>query len=205
MSTIVWDDILPLITPDLPVCPEATIKEYLPIVASDFFARTHLWRTSLEDMNTVADQASYDITSPFFDAVIESVLWIKVDDKDMTHTDMRLVDPQYLNKTGQPTRFWVEDDSAIRLFYTPDQVYTLQGEVALKPKRNARGMPKWVYETWIDSIVSGTIYRLCRIRGKDWSDPEFAALHKNLYEQGVTNARIRDMRNVQLQVRMKRF
>lgn len=205
MSTITWDEVLPLITPDLPTCPEATIKEYLPIVASDFFARTHLWRESLVDQNTVVDQAEYDLCSNGFDTVIESVLWLKVDDKNMTHTDARMVNPEYLENTGQPTRFWVVNDRKIRLFYIPDQVYPIQGEIALKPSRTAQTIPKWVYETWIDTIVSGTIYRLCRIRGKDWTDPEFAAIHKNLYEQGVTNARIRDLRNVRNQVRMVRF
>lgn len=205
MATTVWDDVLPLITPEVPTCPEATIKEYLPIVASDFFARTHLWRVPLEDFSTVDGQSTYDITSPFFDAVIESVLWLRVDGKNMLHTDMRLVNPEFLDKTGQPTRFWVEDDSAIRLFYTPDAVLPVTGEVVLKPKRTARGMPGWVTETWVDTIVSGTLYRLCRIKNKDWSDIEAAAMHKNLYEQGVTNSRIRDLRNVQYQVRMKRF
>lgn len=205
MSTVLWDDVLPLITPELTTCPEATIKEYLPIVASDFFRRTHLWRVNLDDGNTIANQASYDIASPLFDAVIESVQWLKVDDKKLTHTDERLVNPEYLDRTGQPTHFWVENDTAVRLFYTPDQVWTLRGEVVVKPKRTARGIPGWVYETWIDTIVSGTIYRLCRIRNKDWSDPEFAALHKNLYEQGVTDSRIRDLRGVHLQVRMRNF
>lgn len=205
MSTLLWDDVLPLITPELTMCPEATIKEYLPIVASDFFARTHLWRVSLDGLETEDGTALYDVASPSFDAVIESVLWLKVDGKEIMHTDERLVKHDFLDSKGQPTRFWVVDDSALRLFYIPDKVMPIEGEVALKPKRNARGMPKWVSETWIDTIVSGTIYRLCRIRNKDWSDPEFAAVHKNLYEQGVTNARIRDMRNVQLQVRMRRF
>lgn len=205
MATTVWDDVLPLITPELPTCPEATIKEYLPIVASDFFARTHLWRESLDGFSTVANQALYDIASPFYDAVIESVQWLKVDDKQITHTDERLIKQEFNDSTGQPTRFWVVNDTAIRLFYIPDSVMAITGEVILKPKRTARGMPGWVTETWIDSIVSGTLYRLCRIRGKDWTDPEAAEFHRRIYEQGVTNARIRDMRNIQLQVQMKRF
>lgn len=205
MATTLWDDVLPLITPEVPMCPEATIKDYLPIVASDFFARTHLWRVSLDGYSTVADQALYDIASPYYDSVIESVLWLKVDDKEMKHTDERLVMHEFLESTGQPQQFWVVGDTAIRLFYIPDAVLPIQGEVALKPKRNARGMPSWVTETWIDAIVSGALYRLCRIRGKDWSDPEFAEFHRRLYEQGVTNARIRDMRNVTHQVRMRHF
>jgi len=203
MSTVLWEDILPLVTPDIPSCPQATIKEYLPIVASDFFARTHLWRMSLEGYSTVAGQASYDIASPLFDAVIESVLWLKVNDQAMVHTDERFVSPEFLESTGTPTRFWVENDSAIRLFYIPDREWAINGEVAIKPKRNARGMPRWVYETWVDTIVSGVLYRLCRVKGMDWSDMDFALMHKNIYEQGVTNARIRDMRNVHMQARMR--
>lgn len=205
MSTVLWDDVLHLITPEISTCPEETIKEYLPIVASDFFARTHLWRMSLEQMSTIVDQANYDLTAGCYDAKIESVLWLKVDDKNMTHTDSRLVNPEYLSTTGQPTHFWVVNDTEIRLFYIPDQVWTIKGEVALKPSRTARGIPSWVYETWIDTIISGTLYRLCRIKDKDWTDPEFAALHKGFYEQGVTNSRIRDMRNAKLQVRMRHF
>lgn len=205
MATVLWDNVLPLITPEVPTCPEETIKEYLAIVASDFFARTHLWRVSIENMDTVANTALYDLTAGCYDTVIESVLWLTVDEKKMTHTDMRLVNPEFLSTTGQPTHFWVQDDTSVRLFYIPDQVWTIRGEVALKPSRTARGIPEWVYQTWIDPIVSGALYRLCRIKDKDWTDPEFAALHKGYYEQGVTDARIRDFRNVQLQVRMRRF
>jgi len=205
MSTVLWDDVLPLITPEVPTCPEATIKEYLPIVASNFFARTHLWRVNIDGYSTIIDEPMYNICAPYFDSVVESVQWITVDDKKMTHTDERLVNPEYLDRTGQPTHFWVKDDTSIRLFYTPDQVWTVKGEVVLKPKRTARGIPGWVYETWIDEIVSGTLYRLCKLQNKDWSNPEFAALHKNLYEQGVTDARIRDLRGVHLQVRMRSF
>jgi hypothetical protein len=205
MATVLWDDVLDLITPEIPSCPESIITKYLPIVASDFFARTHLWRVSLEDMSTVVNQSTYDLVAGFFDTKIESVLSLNVDYKNMTHTDSRLVDQEYLTRTGQPTHFWVVDDTSIRLFYIPDRVLDITGEVVLKPSRTARGIPSWVYETWIDTIISGTLYRLCRIKEKDWTDPEFASLHKGFYEQGVTNSRIRDMRNVQLRAKMQRF
>lgn len=205
MSTILWDDVLTLITPEVPTCPEATIKEFLPIVASNFFARTHLWRETLDSFTTSPNEAYYDICATYYDSVIESVQWLKVDGISIRHTDERLVNPEFMGKTGQPTHFWVKNDTNIRLFYIPDQTWDVTGEVILKPSRIARGMPDWVSETWIDPIISGTIYRLCRVKGKDWTDPEFAALHKNIYEQAVTDARIRDLRNIQLQVRMRKF
>lgn len=205
MANIQWDKVLDLITPDVPACPDVIIKRYLPIVASDFFARTHLWRVSIESQPTIVDQASYDVTSDAVDSVIESVLWVKVDNKNIIHTDSRLVNPEYMSTTGQPTHFWVENDTAIRLFRIPDKVWNITGEVVLRPTRTARGIPDWVYRAWIDPIICGTLYRLCKMKDKDWTDMEFAAANKSMYEQAVTDARIRDMRNVQLQVRMRKF
>ena len=202
MATTTWDTILPLVTPDIPGCPEATIKTAFAAVAADSCARTHIWRESLETQSTVVDQAEYEVNGS---AVIESVLWILIDDREITHTDSRLVDHNDLLRTGRPSKYWVVREKAIRLFYIPDDVYTLKGEIALKPSRTARGVEDWIYETWADTLVSGVLWRLTRVPNKEWTNPDIALMNKKLYEQGVTNARIRDMRNVQLQVKLRRF
>jgi hypothetical protein len=138
-------------------------------------------------------------------AIIESVLWILVDNIKLTHTDKRLVNQEDLERTGKPQYFWVNEPDSIRLFYIPDQVWTIKGEVALKPSRTATGIEKWIYETYADVLASGAVYRLAKVPGKEWSNPELAAMHKNLYEQGVTNARIRDFRNVPLMAKQRRM
>ena len=201
MATVAWDTFLPLITPDIPGCPHSTIELNLAATAADFCARTHIWRAPLDLGSTQADAAIYPVFNTA-NVIIESVLWLLVDNRKLEHTDPRLINPEDLTRTGQPTHFWVESDKNIRLFFTPDDAYTLSGEVALKPSRLADGVESWIYETWADVLVSGALYRITKTPGKEWSSPDMASLHKSLYEQGVTNARIRDRRNVHMQVRM---
>jgi hypothetical protein len=201
MATVAWDTFLPIITPDIPGCPHATIELNLAATVADFCARTHIWRAPLDLGVTQADTSIYPVFNTSH-VIIESVLWLLVDNRKLEHTDPRLINPEDLTRTGQPTHFWIENDKNIRLFFTPDDAYTLSGEVALKPSRQSCGVEDWIYETWADAIVSGVIYRITRTPGKEWSSPDMAAAHKSLYEQGVTNARIRDRRNVHMQVRM---
>jgi len=202
MSTVYWEAIHPLITPDVPGCPLEVINRELGATAEDFFSRTQLWREDLVTQNTVVNQALYDITEC---AVVESVLWAKVDNINITHTDERLINPEDLSRTGQPTDFWIVQETQIRLFPIPDTALPLTVRLVLKPSRTARGIPKFVYQRWVDAFVSGAIYRITRTPNKEWSNPDQAALHKSLYEQAVTNARIREYRNVQLYVRMRPF
>ena len=202
MATIYWETFHPLITPDVPGCPLEIVNRELGIVASDFFARTYLWREGETQQNTVIGTAFYDITDC---AIIESVEWVKVEGLELVHTSDRLVDPELLTRTGKPTHFWIEKETQIRLHPIPDAVFTLDVQVFLKPSRTARGIPDFVYQRWADAFVSGAIYRIARIPGKEWSNPELAAVHKSFYEQAVTDARIRDFRNVPLIVRQRRM
>lgn len=202
MATVTWDKFHPLITPDVPGCPLEIVDRELGIIASDFFSRTQLWRENLEAQNTVIDEAFYDISDC---AVVESVLWAKVDNLNIVHTDERLVDPEFLTRKGRPTHFWIEKETQIRLHPIPDAVLSLDVRLVLKPSRTARGVPDFVYQRWADAFISGAIYRIARIPGKEWTNPELAAVHKNFYEQAVTDARIRDFRNVQLHVKQRRM
>lgn len=202
MSTVTWETFHPLITPDVPGCPLEIVNRELAITASDFFSRTHLWREDLTVQNTVVDQSHYDVTEC---AVIESVQWVKVDNIELVHTDDRLINPEYLSRTGRPTHFWIDKETEIRLYPIPDAVFPLDARIVLKPSRTARGVPSFVYQKWADAFVSGAIFRIARVPNKEWTNPEQAALHKNIYEQAVTNARIRDFRNIDLHVSMRRF
>lgn len=202
MATVYWETLHPLITPDVPGCPIEIIDRELAITASDFFSRTHLWREDLTPQNTVIDKALYDITDC---AVVESVQWAKVDNIDLVHTDDRLINPEYLSREGRPTHFWIEKETQIRLYPIPDAVLPLDVRLILKPARNADGIPDFVYQRWADAFVNGAVYRITRTINKEWTNPEQSAFHKNLYEQAVTNARIRDFRNIDLRVKARRF
>jgi hypothetical protein len=173
------------------------MKTALAAVAADFCARTHIWRETLDTQYTIPNIAEYDIEG---DAVIETPLWVVCNNQTLTHTDPRLLNKTDMMSKGQPSKFWMVNDTAIRLFYIPDKRFSLDVTVALKPSRTATGVETWIYETWGDALVSGAIWRLAKVPGKMWSSMDAAIAHRLIYEQAVTNARIRDFRAVPLRV-----
>jgi hypothetical protein len=178
------------------------MRLHLAAAAADFLAETHLWREAIEQEATVVGQADYEL---FGSAVIESVLWLTLDATTLDATDPRLLDKAQLSYTGKPQRYWVVDDTIIRLHPIPDAVYTLSGTVALKPARTATGVPSWLYETWADALVDGAIWRISRIPGKSWTSMELAALAKQRFDRAKANAKTRDLRQIELRVQPVSF
>jgi hypothetical protein len=195
-----WDDFLPLLSPHLSGCPNVTMKQYLGIVASDFFARTYLWRDQIDTIYATTGVVEYDLDG---EAVIEDVISVVLNESTLDRTDLRLVATQNLGQTGEPREFWVKADRSIVLFPTPEENVQLKVYAVLKPSRTATGVEDWIYETWADTLVSGVVARLAMIPNKEWTDVATATSQKAMYERAVTNARIRDFRGINLQVRQR--
>jgi hypothetical protein len=195
-----WDDFLPLLSPHLSGCPNATLKEYLGIVASDFFARTYLWREQIDAIYVSPNVTEYDLDS---DAVVEDVISVVYNEAPLTRSDLRLIGAEKLSEVGEPREYWVQADQSIRIFPTPEERTTLKVYAVLKPSRSGTGVEDWIYETWADTLVSGVVARLAMIPNKEWTDVAMATSQKVTYERAITNARIRDFRGVRLMVRQR--
>lgn len=198
----VWSAFHSLILPETPGCPEVTVNGALAASAAEFCAETHIWRETLDPFNTAPGEALYDLDAS---AVVESVPQLAVDGRELGHVDVRQLDPTRLTDTGLPSHFWMQDDTQVRLFPIPDRVYPVQATATLKPSRAATGVPNWIYETFGDGIVSGALWRLLRIPGKEWTNVDLASAHKALFGQAVIEARVRDYRHVPLRVRPHSF
>lgn len=197
----VWDDFIPLISPHLPGCPNASMRLYLASVASDFFARTYLWRDQIIAITVTPDVIEYDLDTDT--GIVEDVISVVYNEQTLTRTDLRLIGAEKLAETGEPREFWVQADNSIRVFPIPEAATTLKVYAVLKPSRSGTGVENWIYETFADTIVSGAIAQLAMTPGKEWSDINLAGMHKGLYERAITNARIRDFRGVDLMVRQR--
>lgn len=202
---VLWADIHPLILPDVPGCPTPTVDTALAAAAAEFCGRSHVWREELDPDVVVANVPDYTVSPSFANTVTESVLWVNLDEKPLEHIDARYLDKSRLLDTGTPKAFWMINDTDIRLFPIPDSRGTLTAAIAIKPTRVATGVEDWIYESYIDTIVSGAIWRLARTPGKAWSNPEIAMYHHRMFEQGIVSARVRDHRNVSLRVAQRGF
>lgn len=196
-----WDTFLPLITPHLSGCQVATIKLYLASTAADFFARTYLWREQINGITVSTGVVDYELDPDA--GLVEDIISVVYGEATLTRTDLRLIGAEKLSETGEPREFWVQADNSIRIFPIPQTGTTLKVYAVLKPSRSGTGVEDWIYETWADTIVSGTIAQLAMIPGKEWTDVAMAGMHKGLFEKAITNARIRDFRGVHRMVRQR--
>lgn len=196
-----WADFLPLLAPHLPGCPDPSLKLYLASTASDFFARTYLWREQISGITVVTGIVEYDLDPDT--GLVEDIISVVYGEHTLTRTDLRLIGAEKLSETGEPREFWVYADNSIRIFPIPEERTSLKVYAVLKPSRSGTGVEDWIYETFADTIVSGTIAQLAMIPGKEWSDIALAGMHKGLYERAITNARIRDFRGVDQMVRQR--
>jgi len=196
-----WDAFLPLITPHLSGCQVATIKLYLASTAADFFARTYLWREQINGITVSTGVVDYELDPDA--GLVEDIISVVYGEATLTRTDLRLIGAEKLSETGEPREFWVQADNNIRIFPIPQTGTTLKIYAVLKPSRSGSGVEDWIYETWADAIVSGTISQLAKIPGKEWTDVAMAEMHKGLFEKAITNARIRDFRGVHRMVRQR--
>ena len=196
----VWSDFLPLITPHMPTCPSTTLRTYLAEVAADFFARTYLWRDNIDAIYLAPNQVEYDLDA---EAVVEDVIAVTYGERVLDRTDSRLLPHNELGEKGEPRMYWVHADNTIRVHPVPEERAQMKVSAILKPSRTGTGVEDWIYETWADTIVDGTIAKLAAIPGKDWTDVAMAESRRAKYERSITTARIRDFRGVRLTVRAR--
>lgn len=212
MATVTWESFYPFIQPDLPGCPKATIDITLAEAAADFCSQTRVWRVDFDQDTTVIGEDQYEIDIPPF-TVIENILWVVLNSRELYRIGDRLGERMsgvwttrdQADESGQPVEYSFYQDQYLRLYPIPDAAYSFHGAAVVKPSLAAKGIEKYIYETHGRVIASGALYRLMSIPGKDWTNPQLAEHHFLLFERGITQARVRDYRNVPLRVKPHHF
>lgn len=200
---IKWERFLPYIEPWAPSCPSALIEQTLIDRAAHFCERTQLWRADINDEVTEAGEATYALVPP--DAVVDSVLWIRLDGADLPKVSDLHVSPEYFFSQGKPQAYALELDRQVRFFPVPDAVYAFSARVVLKPSRSARGVEEFIFNAHAPVIASGVLADLLAMPAKNWTDLPLAAVHEQKFAQGLARARVRDFRNVPLRVTPQPF
>lgn len=203
MAAMRWSQMLYLVAPHLPGCPEPSMETALAESAAEFCARTALWREELDAELTTAEEHTYEITPS--GAVFEGLPRLRLDGVEIAHVHRDAVPLDLRYQTGKPTCFAVVSETSIRFYPTPDAAYTYTGEAVLKPGRAATGLEQFLYEAHAGAIASGAISRLMLVPQKEWTNPAAAAVHDRLFERGVDRARIRESRHVSMRVTPRPF
>lgn len=199
---VTWTKFHPLILPHVGPCPKSVVNAHLAEAAADFCAKTYLWRERIDPEATLAGEARYELIGS---GVLEDVLWLTVDGREIHRTQDSFVPPSQADQTGTPQAFAIVGDREVRLYPTPDKAYIFTGDVVVKPSRTARGVEDFLYETYARAIVDGALYRLLSIPEKEWTNLPLAEIYLNSFNRGVTKARVRDYRRVPIRVKPQPF
>ena len=201
MATVTWDAMLPQLAPFIPAAPDTTMRSALATAASEFLAATHIWRQTIDPVPTQRGESTYEL---YADAVIESILTMRHDGIVLRSLHAERLDP-FSEAEGRPTHFWRVADNIVRLFPLPDAAGLLEAYVAVKPSVKSPGVEDWIVDTWGGAIVDGAIWHLARVPSKPWSDIQMAQEHKQRFDRATAQARIRDTRQCEMRVALRRF
>ena len=94
-----------------------------------------------------------------------------------------------------PSRWFMLRPSDMQLYPVPDKNYgaILYGYTVLIPVVNTTWLPSIAITQHLDALMWGTMARLCRMKGKPWSDGQMASDYDRMYRAEIV--RVRDEAN----------
>ena len=168
----------------LRLCPNPLIKKELIDVLRFFCKETCLWYEQLEDIDTVAEQASYALTSSNGDVASirrAELSGVRLDPTSETVLDRESTD--WRTKIGAVDSYFMGADRNIRLVYKPVDAVTdgLAVWVNLMPLLTATEVEDFIFNDYRDIITLGTRARLLAHPDRPWSAPAAAMAYEEKF------------------------
>ena len=125
---------------------------------------------------------------------VHQILWATYDGHDLDPISPRSLElnyPDWRDKSGTPSVFLQKTASTFWLVPKPNDGKELLVNVALKPTRTTTSIDTAFSNTYRDGIVYGSVYRLLRMPGKEWTDPVAAADYFGLFQEQIRLAELK--------------
>jgi hypothetical protein len=200
MATL--NDFLTLIAPHVEGCPQSTVVQAIRRAIRELCRESHLWRSTLADIDTVAGQSAYTLVPPI-DTQIISVLHITHVDQDLSPNDEGSLDQceyrwRSLNDARRATWYLHELYATdIRLVPAPleaDIGGLTNIRVALQPTLTATDVHDLILNDWDESIMYGALSRLMRFPEKQWTNLALAEDYRSRFDMDIGLARAKVLR-----------
>lgn len=204
---------VPQIASNVPACPRSILVATLSSTLMDFCERSLLWTKMSVPTDIVAKVPRYTFV-PEDEATVVSASLALCNDRALEQTtldELNSTKPSWRSTKGEaPTVYFMDTSYSIRVYPEPtkDLDKALQVQVALKPKRDAKEVPDFLYENWADTIVHGTLAKLFAMTSKEWANPQLVAFHEEEYRAGLSRAKskaIKSRQSVSISVKNRPF
>ena len=195
------DEIRPFISVELPGAPTPVIDAAVILTIRDFLRRSEAWRETLTldwtqtpTLTPTAANSSVVTVQKVYDTEREIPVPFK--------TDEQLRDEAYAwaNAAGEPYAWTLTEENVLKVYPAPTAEATVLGrlDVTISVNVDASGtfnLPQALWDRYEDAFRNGSLSRIMKIPGRDWTDDRRAAAYGLAYESAVADAKIRGQAN----------
>lgn len=189
------EDFYRYVSPELPGCPEETMRQAIVLAARDFCARTHAWTEVLEPIVLADGVSEYDYEAPFGASALTAIgVWLNGNELRSASLDqLDFLLPGWQTATGSEPRYYnaAFNTSSIRVFPTPvSPTGSIVMRLAFEPKMASTSLPDVLLEDNNEAIAAGAKARLMVQPNKQWSNAPLGAFYGKAFEDAAINERI---------------
>ncbi|MBI9113173.1 hypothetical protein [Maridesulfovibrio ferrireducens] len=175
MANADWKILMPYVLPEVDKCPKVQIVNEIRRAAIVFCQRTQVWREELDPLFFPAGIVSAELEPPRGARVCEIITVTNL------NGGVALIPEVQFSSTSD----------TIDLIGIPTFDTQLSVLAALKPTLLSTGIPEGLMEDWGQYLAYGAVASLKAMRGREWEDLPGAQIKNELFEDGITSAKIR--------------
>lgn len=196
-----YEDFFPNILPEVPGVAEMVAENAVRNAVIEFCEKSLILQRDHDPVSIKAGVVDYDLEPP------KGYIVVKVMKAWLENSELGPLAPDFVREAtvynrlfssyqeapGTPRAYLQKDERSVTVWQVPEKDYPngLTMRVALKPARASTTVESVILEDYAETIASGALYRLMMSAGKPYTNAELAAVHKNLFQQGINVARQR--------------
>lgn len=186
-----WSTWIPYVAVHVPGAPNALIEQVVRRAAAEFCHISRAYQADLDPILTVIGETTYDVPCPA-GTKMSVPARVVCEGADMYPTRADLLPPGWRDSArGTPTQYLLDALPQITVYPTPNTAnQKIYVRAVLRPSEDATELDDAVAERYRDGIAHGALQYLHAVPGKQWSDPNAAAYHRQMFLSYITAARI---------------
>lgn len=195
------EELVKYVQPEVPGCPDPNIERAIVFTADEFLRYSHAWNVTSDPFVLEDGVSDYDIDiMPGSLPISVSKVWTQsLELAPVTMDQLALVLPNWQTATSTEPRYYnmVKGFGTMTVYPIPAEPLTTQLTVqaVYTIKNTSTTVPDQIVDHYLETISAGAKARLMLMPGVAWSNPQLAAMYRQQFAVGMSNARIETMKS----------
>lgn len=189
-------DFYPIVAPDLPGCPDETLRRAIVASVLTLCSEARIWRELQDPIQLVDGLREYDIDAPAGGRItnIDEVFCGSRELPRLTLNELNWRLPDWQTSKGSSPAFYTSsnDWGSINVYPMPfEPTETIVCRAEYEPQSKATSLPDFILERYEDEIAMGTKARCMITKNVPWSDATMAEYWRARFGDAVSDAKIK--------------